>query len=281
MATTRDDLTPAMVRDQIAELIVTTIVEAAGAASIATTYRTDKRALTFPTVTDDVAATWVAEASELTLDDLGTGEVTITPAKVIAATRVSNESLEDTDPALDTILGASLARSIAAKVDAAVFGKVTGGVAPAGLGALTGFTPGGSTDLGNLDALVSATYAARSLGATPSAIVVAPATAERIALLKTAPSGTNAYLLTTTGQDEARLAVNGVPLVVNRFCDPAAAYVVDSRRLALVIRKDAATVVDGSVFALTRETLVLQEARVGFGVLHPASVVKVTVEPTV
>ena len=281
MPTTRANLTPAIVPADISELIVTTIVEASLASEIATTHRTDRRALTFPTVVQDVAAAWVAEAGSLSPTDIATGELTVSPAKIVTPTRVSNEALEDTDPSLDEILGTSMARSIARSVDQAVFGNVTGGVAPAGLGALVGFTAGGTTNLANLDGLISAIYTARSVGAAPSHIIVSPATAQRIALLKTATTGSNAYLLSPTAQESAALVISGVPVVVSRYAADGFAYVVDSSRLAFVIRKQAEMIVDRSVFALSRESLILLEARVGFGVLHPASVVKVTITAAV
>jgi HK97 family phage major capsid protein len=277
VATTRATLTPALTPDAIGELIVAAVVEASLAAEVATVYTTDRAQLIFPVITDDLDSHWIGEAQPIVLSDLGTTEVPVIPAKVIAATRVSNETVEDVDPTALDILGESIGRSIAAKVDAAAFGS-TPAPAPAGLGALTGVTNVGTTDLTDLDVFHEAFAAVRQVGATPTSVLLSPQTALRLAVMKeTGSADARKSLLQPDPTAPTTYAVAGIPLVVSRHVADDVAFVVDRARLALVIRKQAELVVDRSVFAVTRESLVLGEARVGWACLHPAAVARITI----
>ncbi|WP_258957167.1 phage major capsid protein [Rhodococcus globerulus] len=59
------------------------------------------------------------------------------PAKVAGLTQLSNEAVDDTDPAVAAIIGRALARDIGKKIDAVFFGNtVTNG--PSGLLSVSG-----------------------------------------------------------------------------------------------------------------------------------------------
>lgn len=278
MATTRSTLTDALTPDEISTLVVTALIEASVGADVFTTYTTTNKTKTFPLITDDLAAEWVSESNPITLSDIGTGEVSVKPEKVVAATRISNEAIEDPDEDMSSVLGNSIARALAAKVDAALFGAVAA-PAPQGLGALVGFTDAGTTDLLSVDALHDALAAVRGVGATPTGFVMSTASALRLSKAKEA-TGSKKSLLQADPAAPTVLQVAGVPFYVSRYVADDVIFAVDKSRLALVIRKAATVEVDRSVYALTRESLVLGEARVGAAVLHPASVARVTVSPT-
>ncbi len=68
-----------------------------------------------------MASGWYNELDSITEADPTTDELVVTPKGVKAYTLVSNESVADTQPAIANLIGNSIGRSIAKKVDAAFF----------------------------------------------------------------------------------------------------------------------------------------------------------------
>ena len=271
--TTTTTLTPAAVTTEIGVALVTAVRGLSVAAQVTATHPTSHKSLTFPVIGTDLVAANIGEGEAIDLTNIGTGEVRITPTKQVAATRITNEALADafadSGEAALTILTGSINAALAAKVDRNMVDA---------LAALTGHTDGGSTTLADLDAFHAALASIRTVGATPTAILVSPATVLRLSTMKEGTASKRS-LLQPTAQDPAVLAVAGVPFVESRFVGDDVAYAVAADRLALVMRTQATVEVDRSVFALTRESLVLGEVRTGFGVLQPAAVVKVSIAP--
>lgn len=72
----------------------------------------------YPALTGDAAPTWTAEAATITPTDPTFNTVTAVPRKLAALTQVSNEVLDDSDPALARVLNDHLIRVLALKLDA-------------------------------------------------------------------------------------------------------------------------------------------------------------------
>ena len=71
-------------------------------------------------------------------------------------------------------------------------------------------------------------------------------------------------------------SILGVPLFVSSYVAANTLWAVDSSAVWLVLRDDASVDVDHSVYFTSDRVAVRAKMRVGFGFVHPASVVKVT-----
>lgn len=135
-----------------------------------------------------------------------------------------------------------------------------------------------ATDLTDVSAFYVAASKVQETGATPTSILVSPATALRLALL-TVANGSRQPLLAADATSGAGTVVAGLPLVVSPLVGDDVAFVTASERLRWVVRTDGTMVLDESVFAMTRSTLVLGEACAALGILDEASVVRVAISP--
>ena len=109
--------------DQVEQLIVLPVQSnsiAFQAATLVTTNATETR---IPRVTDDPSAAWTAEGDEIGTSDPKIDDIAVLPKKLAGLVVVSNETVADTNPAADSIVGDGLTRDIARKVDAAFFGS--------------------------------------------------------------------------------------------------------------------------------------------------------------
>lgn len=112
----------------------------------------------------DPAVGWYNELDEITAADGDTDEVEVTPSKTAGLTLVSNELADDSDPAVANQIASALANQIAHAIDAAYFANTTA-KGPNGLLSLASTAVDPGTSVANLDAFVSARYAAEAHGA--------------------------------------------------------------------------------------------------------------------
>ena len=235
-----------------------------------TVVQTDKVKVNFPLWESDPAVNWLAELATITATDGSTGEVEVTPKKVGGITRVSSEAADDSDPSVADLIGKGLANQIANSVDAAFLGNtVTNG--PDGLLSIgyPGIDTGAS--IANLDAFVTARYAAQGVGADLTHWVMRPATAEAISNLKV-QSGSNQHLVEFV-QDG--LVVAGLPVLVSSHVDSTTkAWGIPSGRVATVLRKGTEVVRSGDSGFYQDAVDIRAIARVAFGYLHLAAVVR-------
>lgn len=82
---------------------------------------TSKVAIDIPRVKADPTAAWVAEGGTITASDPDADTVTATPRKLAALTVVSNELIADSQPEVAGMLGETLARAMALKLDLSCF----------------------------------------------------------------------------------------------------------------------------------------------------------------
>jgi HK97 family phage major capsid protein len=85
--------------------------------------QTGSHQLRVPRVTQDCQASWVSEGNEIPVTDAALDEIDIKPAKLAGLSVISNELAMDTSPAALQVVGDSLVRDLARKLDSAFFGK--------------------------------------------------------------------------------------------------------------------------------------------------------------
>lgn len=243
---------------------------------VVTLVNTASHTFHIPVVNTDAASAWVAEGAEISPSDPAISELIVTPPKVAGLVVISSELASDSSPAAAEVVGNSLARSIAANVDAAFFGSLYA-PAPAGLGSLTNASvsriAAGTTPT-NLDAFAAALAAVEQDGAQVTAFCANPADALTIAQLKTA-TGANSPLLGTDATNGTARQILGVPLLVSPKISAGTIWGVAAARNFTVLRTDVQVVADASAFFTSDRVAVRATMRVGFGFPTPRAVAKI------
>ncbi|MBM7458575.1 phage major capsid protein [Rhodococcus coprophilus] len=270
MATTNTALQNAFTPEDYGKLVDAEITDKAVAFQAATVVNTGKHQVRFPILVTDPETGWYAENTPITLVDPVTNEVVVVPTKVAGLTQVSNESVEDTDPAVAAMIGKALARDIGKKVDAAFFGDtVTHG--PSGLLSVQGVqvvdtTAGWTT----LDYVHDAKSKAMANGAELTHIVLAPDVALALSKAKTA-SGSNQGLIESV-DDGIKLA--GLIALVSPAVTAGNAWALDSSQVMTVLRKGTAVTMSTDAAFGSDATQVRAVARIGFGHANPSGIVR-------
>ena len=109
-------------RKKFSALVVQPVERASVAFQVATVVRTDSHDFRIPVIESDCTAAWTAEGSDITPTDAGVDEVNVTPKKLAALSIISRELANDSSPAAQTVVGESIARDLARKIDSAFFG---------------------------------------------------------------------------------------------------------------------------------------------------------------
>ncbi|NHU42584.1 phage major capsid protein [Rhodococcus sp. A14] len=236
----------------------------------ATVVDTDKHQVRFPILVSDPATGWYAENTPITLVDPDTNEIVVIPSKVAGLTQVSNEAVDDTDPAVAAIIGQALARDIAKKTDVAFFGNTVAN-GPSGLLSVAGVQV---VDTGaawtTLDHFHQAKHQAMAEGAELTHIVLAPDVALALAKAKTG-TGSNQGLLETV-DDGIKLA--GLIALVSPAVTAGNAWALDSSQVMTVRRKGTTVTTSTDAAFGSDATQIRAVSRVGFGFANPAGIVR-------
>jgi HK97 family phage major capsid protein len=209
-STTADAFTP----EDYGKLVDLAVKAKSIAAKSATVVPTTKVKINFPIWTADPAVGWYNENDEIAETDGDTDEVECTPSKTAGLTPISNELADDSDPDVAEQVSKGLANQITRSIDAAYLGNTTA-KGPNGLLSIS-YTPGVvGASLTNLDAFVSARFAAVAHGSELTSWIVSPAVAEQLSKLKTA-SGSNQPLIEFV---EDGITVAGLPVLVSDQVD--------------------------------------------------------------
>ncbi len=284
MSTTNSGLDQAFKPESYGKL-VDTVIESNSIAfnpAVASTLNISTESIRIPLLTADVAVDWYGELDTIDAEDPTTDELVVTPKGVKAYSLLSNESVADTQPAIANLIGNSIGRSIAKKVDAAFF-------------SLSAVTKGPQLPLGVVAysyvdvAVASATFdhvlqgikLSKDHGADPTAVVINPSVELAWRQIKT-QTGANSYLVQDQLlADEQRRAgyagftIGGVPVYVSRAVDAlTAAWIVDAAQVFTVRRQGTTIETDKSAAFQQDGTAVRGVARVDFGVTNPAGVVR-------
>jgi len=212
----------------------------------------------------------LAELEEITPTDGSTGEVICTPSKVGGITTVSNEAVEDTDPAIAEAIAAGIANQIATSIDVAFLGDGSGAAkVPDGLLSTTYQTVDTGASVTNLDPFIAAIFKAKSVGANIDRWIMNPTVAETLSKIKK-QTGSNEPLLQLVADG---IQVAGIPVLTDPNVDAATvAWGIDSTRTTTVLRKGT----EVKRFDVPRQDGqdVRGIARVGFAFRHPQANVR-------
>ncbi|WP_094295464.1 phage major capsid protein [Mycobacterium neumannii] len=282
MAFLSDAASGILTPEEVGELIVRPIQDESVAMrpEVATVVNTASPTFRIPVVDEDAAAAWVPEGNDIDLTDPTVTEEVVTPLKVAALVKVSSELAEDSSPEATEVVRASLARSVARKIDAAFFGNtVTNG--PSGLLSLndTQTVSAGST-LTNLDWAIAAKTALRKVGSTATSFVANADTVASIESLKT-EANSNQPLLASTVGDATRApgeTVLGVPLVAVADGTSVAdglIWALDKAKVFVVLRRDVTLDVSSDYFFNSDSLAVRVTCRVGFGFPHHQAIARI------
>lgn len=232
------------------------------------TFGTDKVKVQFPLWNSDPAVTWLDELEVIVPTDGTTGEVIVIPSKAGGIVTLSNEIRKDSDPEIADQAAAGIANQIAHTIDAAFLANTTA-KANNGLLSLTTSVVDTGASITNEDPFIDAIFAAEAVGAQIDRWVMHPNVAKTLSKIKKA-TGSNERLLQRT-TDGAFIA--GIKVLTDSKVDASTfAWGIDSSRVKIVLRQDT----EMETFDVPRQDAIDVRgiARVGFGFLHPLSVVR-------
>lgn len=273
----------AFLPEDYGQLLVATASKMSVALQVTNVVQTGSTEFRIPLVSTEAAADWYAEGAEIDLDDATLGEETVRPRKVAGLSKISNELAADTSPAAAQVIGDSIARSIAGKIDAALFGSAAGtGTPPKGLDAFTDAQLTLVEDVGiwaDVDPFIEAQFGVDAAGGNLTAFVANPADAQTLAQLKRG-TDSNEPLLAVDASSATKRSIAGVPVFTSPAVLTGVVYGIDASRLFTVIRSDVTVELDRSAYFSTDCTGIRAVARVGFGYTHPKSIARIKLAAT-
>jgi HK97 family phage major capsid protein len=271
MAVLNANLEQAWTPESYGALVDRVLADKSIAFQAGTVVQISTESIRFPVFLADPAVAWLPENTQIPLTDPDTDEIVVTPKAVKGLTQISNEAAADTNPAVANQVGNSLARSIGKKIDGAFFSNTTLN-GPSGLLSLAGVNvvDTGTVTLDSLDAFHEAKAAALADGANLTVFILAPDVALALSLAKEA-TGSNKGLFDNVG-DGVTLA--GVRVLVSTDVPAGNAWGLDSSQ-CFIVQRTGTTVVTSTESAFDYDAVqVRATARVGFGFVNPAGVVR-------
>jgi len=255
-----------------AELITKPLTEQALAfnPALATTLTSEFHDIILPSIEKDVAAEWVREGEEISLDSPTMSETTLAFHKVAGLTAVSTEMAEDSQPQAAAIVGQSIARSLINKVNTAFLGDLAA-PAPKGLESITEnnvVAHSGRTTIENLDPFASAISLSISGGHQITGWIMNPMDALTIATLKES-EGSNKRLTDSIS------TIEELPVFQHPAVPKGTAWGLDASGVYTGLRQDV-TIVTGDQAYFTSDRLAIRAtARIGFAFPDPRAVTRI------
>jgi HK97 family phage major capsid protein len=271
MAVLNSNLAQAWTPEDYGNLIDLVIAEKSIAFQAGTVVQTGSETVRFPMLTADPAVGWYAENSQISLTDPSNTELVIVPKKVAGLTQSSNEAIEDSNPAVATVIGTALARSIAKKIDTAFFANTTSN-GPSGILSLTGINvvDTGTITWDSLDPIHQAKHDALADGANLTHIILAPDVALKLATAKETEASFKGLLDNVA--DGVSLA--GLKLLVSTDVATGNAWAVDSSQV-IVVQRTGTKIVKSDQAAFDYDGVQIRAtSRVSWGFANPAGVVR-------
>lgn len=263
--------------EEVGELIVKPVQQLSVAMQIAKVVPTTSSKFRIPVVNSDVSSAWTPEGSDINPSDPDVDEVEVEPRKLAVLTKVSRELASDSSPAATDVVGQSIARDIAKKIDKAFFAETTAN-GPAGVQSATGrqvivVSPAYT----NLDPFSEAVSRLEDVGATVTGWVTNSTTALTLAKLKT-ESGSNQPLLQPDPTLPTRRSILGAPLFVvqSGTIEDGTVYAFDKSRVFAVLREDVTLDVDPSFYFGSDSLAVRGTLRVAFAFPHEQAIVELS-----
>ena len=227
--------------------------------------------LTIPRLTVDAdAAAWLDPGDEFPEDDVEGDSIKLTPRKLGIVTGLDVEAVEDASVSTLDVIGASLARAIAKKLDARLFSTAAADKGPAGL--LGTFTP--QAEAVGVIPLLKAIAGIQADGGNPDTIFVSPAD---WVTLRTEPTETGGKL-PLLGVEVSQAGAKTVDGVAIRVCPALAtgkAVVAEARQIIVGIARQITVVASSEARFTSDVVLVKCSIRADFKVNDPQGVVLV------
>jgi HK97 family phage major capsid protein len=265
--------------EQINELIIKPLSQESVALRISQVVQITGPSLRVPIVGTDVAAAWTQEGAEITATDEVITEIDITPKKLAALTIISNELAADSSPAALNVVGQSIVRDLARKIDSAYFGNTTTN-GPSGLLSIASTAVDAGDAWANFDFAEQAKSNAWQRNAEVTAFVCSPATAVTLSTLKEySTAGSNKPLLQPDPTRPAAYVISGVPLYVSPSVADDLVWGVPMSRVIVALRQDVSLVTDTSAYFSSDRTAVRATLRLGVGFADAAAVSKIATTP--
>jgi HK97 family phage major capsid protein len=261
--------------EQVQTLVVEPLTRLAVATQISTVVTIDTNTTRFPVVVSDASGGWTAEGAEINISDPDLDELEVTPKALKTLVVCSNELIADTNPSALTVVGESIVRDLAQKLDHAFFGaSVANG--PSGLDSLAGvqLVDAGST-FTDLDAFAAALSKLEQVDSSLARSFVAhPNTLLQLSELKIG-TGYNLPLLGPDATSPTRRSILGVPVYWSPYIEEGLVWLVAQTKSFVVIRSDTTVVTDTSAFFSSDRTAIRATMRVSFAWPHQAAVVRI------
>lgn len=258
---------------------------------------TDAATLSVPRIKADPAAAWVAEGATITASDPDADSIVATPRKLAALTVASNELIADSSPEVAGMLGETLARALALKLDLGVLEgtgtapeirglKNTSGIQTVSMGT-NGATPT------NLDPFAQAIGLLQVANANPTAILMHPRGWADLARLKEQTGSERPLLIDAAGAPTGgpQRSIYGVPVFLSSqlsitetqgsSTNCSSAYLIQADQCVLVSRAQVEVEVDSSRLFNSYQSEVRAIGRFDFVVPNPSAVCRVVgIKPT-
>lgn len=268
----------AFMPEDYGELLITTAQDLSTVLQTTTVTHSEGNRYHIPIVQEDAAAAWYEEGADIDITKATLSEEVVTPAKLAGLAKISNELVADSDPAAAQIIGQSLARSLAVKIDEAFFSTDQGtGNAPKGIGALADSavtTVAAGSKWSNIDPFIEAIFKVAAAHAKITAFIANPEDAETLAKLKR-ETGSNEPLLAPDANSATRRSISGVDLHTAAAVPKGIVYGIDKSRVVTVMRKGTEVTFDSSAFFASDSAAVRAICRIGFGYAHPKSIARI------
>lgn len=266
---------PDTVSYQPQELLETALINQVG--TMITLPATDRETVRVPHLDGTPPVGFVAEGSEIPLEEAALAEVQLKTKKLAALHQLSNELLAPTQ-GQRRITEETMYRSLQSGIiQAADKAFVTNNDdVLQGLGVMKGITNAGT--LGDsLDQFIDAVGQVEAEGGKPDEMFVIgnPLDWAALAKLKTAADSNQPLIQTTSQDDIRRRNVAGIPFIGSRYLDKGKIIIGDKSN---VLTAATATTLDADTSTLFRydSTLLRIKLRIGWTVLNPKRIAVIT-----
>ncbi|ELR85689.1 MULTISPECIES: phage major capsid protein [Mycobacterium] len=276
MASTTSAFGPIIAPEQVGDLVIQPLIQQSVAGQVLTSVSTDRHEYRIPIVTADPSAGWTAEGAELTASDATVDELNVTPSKLTALSIITRELAQDSNPAAVEAIGQGIVRDLTRKADQALFTATTTN-GPGGIPGVSGVSAIDAGDaFANVDAFSDAVYTSAQHNGVISAWVTNPATAMKLAKLKTA-TDYNTPLLQPDATRPGQRQILGIPLLTSPYVTTTDDVVwgIPKALTYMVIRQAAEVTSDASVYFTSDRVAVRAIVRVGYGFPAPLAIVKI------
>ena len=235
---------------------------------------TDKKNVVWPTLTGDTTAAFYDELEEITESDPGLDEFEVPVKAIKCLTRMSSESVEDSDPDLLRLVTTNLTTTMVLKGDR----ELLVGNDPKGFTGLMNLTGTGSLAVGgplSWDHILKAqAMLIEALVPPPYVAILGPRPLLGLDLLKVLASGSNEYVGRPSGVPP--VFSSGWFNVTGGASPKTTGVVFAPQQCTIVLRRQIVVEIDKSQEFTSDAVLARGRYRLGFGCVHPQAVVKLS-----